>query len=378
MFSDFRIFMTGIALVESGHARELYQFRAQQIAQEALYPQTRQAGLLPFNHLAFELLIYWPLAYLPYHKAIAIWALLNLAIVFLIGRLLAPYTRRLTKRTGVPTALFLLAFYPVIYVLGEGQDSLIFLLLVVLSLRSMDTGRPFVAGLLLGLACFKLHLALLLGFFIFLLGKKWKGVAGFASGGVLATGISVLVVGPGLFRDYLAMLRKQEVMTPWGFTPWYMPNFRGFFRWTLGHYLDPGQILPVIVMASVIVGIVTSWLIVRKRVPEESRLLYSVATLTTILISYHLHVQDLAMATLPILVLVDWSLQDSTAKSKFLPFWIGALAISTGVLYLYRVAAEPIRILLFLTCYLAVPVFVLWMVALRTFCEARPPASRPS
>jgi len=375
MFADFRIFMTGIALVESGHGHELYQFPAQQIAQEALYPQTRMAGLLPFNHLAFELLVYWPLAFLPYHQAIAIWALLNLATVFVIGQLLRPYTRCIAEQTGVPIALFLLAFYPVIYGLGEGQDSLLFLLLIALSLRSMDKGYHFLAGVLLGLACFKLHLALLLGFFIFLLGRKWKAVAGFASGGALATGISVLIVGPGLFRDYFTMLRKQEVMTPWGFTPWYMPNFRGFFRWTLRHYLDPGQIVPVVFMASVIVGIVSAWLIVRKRVPEERSLLYSVSVLTTILISYHLHVQDLTMAVLPMLVLVDWSLRHPIAKSRFLPFWIGALAISIAVLYLYRIAAEPFWILLFLTCYLALPVFVLWIVALRTFCEARSLAS---
>lgn len=371
VYSDFRIFMTGIALVQAGHGSELYQFRAQDIAQRALYPATRLSGLLPFNHLAFELLLYWPLAFLPYHIAIAVWAVLNLGVIWLIAWLLNPYTRAISDLTGIPIWLFLLAFYPVVYVLGEGQDSLIFLLLILLSLRAMDADREFLAGVLLALGCFKLHLALLLGLFILVLGRKWKGLAGFAMGGAAALGVSLLMVGPNLFRDYLNMLRKQEVMTPWGFFPWYMPNFRGFFRWTLGHQLEPGQILPVVFMTSVIVAIVAGWLIVRRRIAGNSGLLYSASVLTTILISYHLHVQDLSMAALPMLVVTDWAIRHRITQSKLLPAWITALAISIAVLYLYRIAAEPFWLLLFLTCYLAAPVFLLWIVAFRALCESR-------
>jgi len=371
VFADFRIFMTGVALMESGHGHELYQFGAQQFVQQALYPDTKVGGLLPFNHLAFELLLYWPLAFLPYHVAILVWALVNVAVVALISWLLKPYTLAITELTGIPVWLFLLAFYPVIYVLGEGQDSLIFLLLVVLSLRAMDSGYQFLAGTLLALGCFKLHLALLLGFFILVLGRKWKGVAGFAAGGAVASGISLLMVGPNLFSDYLSMLRKQEVMTPWGFLPWYMPNLRGFFRWTLGHLLDPGRIVPVVFMTSAIVAIVAGWLIVRRRIDGNCGLLYSVSILTTILISYHLHVQDLSMATVPMLLVIDWSIRNRITQSKLLPVWVTALAASIGVLYLYRIAAEPFWILLFLTCYLAVPVFILWIVAFRALCESR-------
>jgi hypothetical protein len=166
------------------------------------------------------------------------------------------------------------------------------------------------------------------------------------------------------------MLREQEVMTPWGFFPFFMPNIRGFFRWTLRTWLEPGQILPVIFMASVIVGIFAAWLIVRARV-RDSALLYSVAVLTTVLISYHLHVQDLSMAILPILLIVDWTLRHRITQSKFLKVWTDLLALSLVVLYGYRLAAEPFMILLFRTCYLAVPVFLLWIVGFRVFCEDR-------
>ena len=371
VYSDFRIFMTGIAIVKSGHAHELYQFSVQQIMQQKLFPGTRVAGLLPFNHLAYELLLYWPLFHLPYQAGIAVWALINLLVIVLIASLLAPYTRTITDWTGIPIAIYLLAFYPVIYVLGEGQDSLIFLLLIVASLRCMDREQLFFAGVLLALGCFKLHLALLMAFFVLLLPRKWKGVAGFAVGSAAMVGLSVLIVGPNLFSDYTSMLRNQETMTPWGFNPRYMPNLRGLCVWLFARWLDPGQLLPVVFMASVLVTVIASWLVIRAKIPRNSGLLYSVAVLTTVLISYHLHVQDLAMAILPMLLVVDWALRHQITSSRYLPVWMIALTVSIAGLYLYRIAAEPFLILLFRSCCLALPTLLLWIVGFRGFCESR-------
>ena len=383
--TDLRIFMTGIDMVASGQGRQLYHFDAQQKAQFQLYPETRTSGLLPFNHLAYELLFYWPVSKLPYRTALLVWALANVAILFLIARLLAPYSRALTEATGTPLAIYLLAFYPVMYVFGEGQDSLIFMLLVVLSLRSMDGGRTFLAGFLLALACFKFHLALLIAFFVLLLRGKWqfRGLAGFASGAALVGGISLALVGPTILHDYPAMLRQQDVMTPWGFIPWFMPNLRGLLQWALAPQLDAGTILPVVFMTSAVVGVVAIWQTLRNSTrnkkeehaknitrnvnTNDESMAYAAAILTTILISYHLHMQDLTMALLPIVVLADravrmWQECRTTQKPNL---WIALLALTIATLYLYRIAAEPFPILLMRGCLLAVPVFVLWVVALR-------------
>lgn len=370
-YSDFRIFMTGIAIVKSGNAHDLYNFETQRIEQIKLYPATRMQGLLPFNHLAFELLIYWPFSYFHYQTAILLWAAINVAVVFLIGWLLKPYTRTISERTGIPIALYLVAFYPVIYVLGEGQDSLIFLLLLVLSLRAMDSKIPFLAGMLLALGCFKLHLALLMGFFVLFAGRKWKGVMGFVVGGAVAGIVSLLMVGPHLFPDYLNMMRMQEMVTPWGFIPWFMPNLRGFFRWTLRAYLDPGQMLPVVFMTSAIVAVIAAWFVIRRQVRGGAGLLYSVAILTTVLISYHLHMQDLSMAVLPMLVVVDRAWQNPIAQSNRLRGWLICLAISVCGLYYYRLVAEVFPTLLYHSCFAAVPVFFFWVAALQVFSKSQ-------
>ncbi len=377
MFADLRIFMTGIDMVRSGQRHELYRFEAQQRAQVRLYPETRTNGLLPFNHLAFELVFYWPVSGLSYRMAFLAWALANLCVVLLIAWLIAPIVPALSQATGIPLALYLLAFYPVIFVCAQGQDSLIFLLLLVLSMRSMNSGRTFLAGFLLALACFKVHLVLAIAFFVLCLPWKWRGLAGFVSGGVVAGGISWAIVGSAIVHDYPAMLRNQDAMTPWGFIPWYMPNLRGILQWGLAPWLDIGTILFLIFMSSAVVGVVATWLVLRGRTKQDESLIYSVAILTTILISYHLHIQDLAMAALPMLVLAERALREwperETAvheleRAQPSTLWTAALAVTIGALYLYRIAGEAFPILAVRGCLLAAPVFALWVIALRFWC----------
>ena len=377
MFADLRIFTTGMEMVRSGQRHQLYNYDAQQRAQVGLYPETRTDGLLPFNHPAFELLYYWPISGLSYRTAFLVWAFANLGLVFLIAWLLALMLPTLRQATGIPLALFLLAFYPTIYVCGEGQDSILFMLLLVLSLCSMKGGRAFLAGFLLALACFKFHFVLLIAFFVLCLRGKWRGLAGFVSGGALVGGISLAIVGRAMIHDYPAMLRTQNEMTPWGFTPWFMPNLRGILEWGLGPWLDIGLIRPVIFMGSAIVGVVAAWLVLRNRVQKDEGLIYSVAILTTILVSYHLHMQDLTMVLLPMLVLAeramrDWSLRGADGRemegARASTAWTVVLAITIGALYLYRIAREPFPYLVFHGCLLAAPIFALWVVGLRFLC----------
>jgi hypothetical protein len=373
--TDLRIFMTGIDMVKSGEGRQLYRFDAQRKAQTRLYPETQGSGLLPFNHPAYELLFYWPLSGLSYRMALVVWAVANIGLLFLIAWLLAPYSRALTRAAGLPLALYLLAFYPVMYVLGEGQDSLIFALLAVLSLRSMDGGQTFLAGFLLALACFKFHLALLIAFFVLILRGRWRGVAGFVSGGALVGGISMALVGPAIFHDYPAMLQRQEVVTPWGFIPWFMPNLRGLLQWVLAQWLDAGTIFLAVFLSSAVVGVLATWLVLRNRKEKDESMVYAVAILTTILISYHMHMQDLSMAILPMVILCERALvmhpQRGAGGDAVSNAWFGVLAVTIALLYLYRIAGEGFLIVLMRGCLLAVPIFVLWLVAVRWWGTAQ-------
>lgn len=367
--TDLRIFMTGVEMVRSGQGRELYRFHAQEAVQNRLYPETRTAGLLPFNHFAYELLFYWPLSWLPYRAALMAWAGVNLGIAFLLANLLRPQTEALRRLTGLPLPLVLLAFYPLVYVLGEGQDSLLFLLFVVLSLRWANTGRLFLAGFVLALALFKFHLVLLVGFLVFLVRRQWKAVVGLAAGGLLVASLSLALVGPNLLVDYPAMLRGQETMTPWGFIPWFMPNLRGLLQWSLSEWMDIGSILPVIFLTSAVVGVIGTWIIVRRRPGHDATWAYALAITTTLLVSYHLHMQDLSLAILPVLLLSERAVRGGMSRA-----WTIALAVAVCGLFGYRLLAEPFQILLVRGCLLAIPLLALWLVAGRAFWLGDVPA----
>lgn len=371
--SDLRIFMTGVEMMRSGDGHRLYQFDAQQAVQNRLYPQTKVAGLLPFNHLAYELLMYWPLAGFSYRTALMVWAAINLGVLLLVAGLLRPYTRRLHETTGVPLELWLLAFFPVLYVLGEGQDSLISLLIVVLSLRFLDRGRVFLAGFVLALALFKFHLCLLIAFFVFLLPQKWRAVMGFVTAAALATGVSRLMVGPGFAADYQSMLRNQGTMTPWGFIPWFMPNLRGFLEWSLSPRLDLGSILPLVLLLSLAVGGTVTWLLLKKGAEKSGAELFTVAVTTTTLVSYHMHMQDLTLAVLPMLLILDRALRSGLSKP-----WTGVLALAAGGFYAYRVGGEPFPILLVRGCVLAVPLLLLWLAGLSMTSDNVPGEPAPA
>ena len=355
--SDLKIFLTGLEVIRSGERLHFYNFDVHREVQTRLYPETRQTGYLAFNHLAYELLLYWPLTWFAFATAQKLWGLLNLGLVFLIAWLLKPLTRDLWESFRTPLPLWLLAFYPVPMVLGQGQDSLIFLTFVLLSLRFAESERDYAAGFLLGLVLFKVHLALGIGFFVFVLPRKWRAIAGFASSAVLVTGISRLMVGPRFVGDYLNILRQQEAMTPWGFIPRFMPNLRGLLQWGLAQWLDIGSTLPLILLLSLLV-VAGTWVALRVRRDVTPGELYSTGILATLLVSYHMHMQDLSLAILPMFVLLDAGAGGKLAEKWT---WVGILSIAA--LYFYGAATWPFPTLAVRGALLALPVLLLWFVA---------------
>jgi len=355
MASDFRIFMTGANMLRDGQGKELYNFAAQQAVQTRLYPETRGSGLLPFNHLPYELSLYLPFSYLPYPMALVAWQVLNVAVVLAISRLLRPYTAALRQASGVPVALWLFAFYPVTYVLAEGQDSLLFLLLLVVSLRCLDANRAFMAGFFLALACFKFHLALAIAGFAFVLTRRWLASAGFCAGAFLVFIISAAMTSFDFARGYSAMLRQQEMMTPWGFIPRFMPNLRGLMQWSLSRKFDVGIIFIIVVAVSVLLSLGTAWLVLRTS-ELRTELAYSLATLTTVLVSYHFHLQDLAIASLPMMLLLNFM-----CWKTFPSFWKAPLTIGLVLLFCFPLLTLLFPVLFITGCLLTVPLLLLWI-----------------
>jgi len=364
--TDLRIFLTSVELMRIGHGQDLYHFEAQKALQYRLFPESQDAGYLSYNHLAYELLAYWPLARLPYHAALMTWGAINVGFLILIAWLMRPFTTALRAYTGIAILFWMVAFYPVLYVLGEGQDSVMSLVLIALSLWLMEREREYLAGFVLGLTLFKIHLALGIAFFVFLVPRKWRGLAGFATSSLLVTGISVGMVGRGFLSDYLRLIRQQESTTPWGFIPWFMPNFRGILEWTLIRWWDLGTILLVLFLVSLLVVGIT-WVMLRVRDTTSPLVLYSVAIPATLLVSYHLHVHDLSLAILPMLTLLN-----ACVRRELSLGWARVLIISIGAFYLFGAAAGVVHYLVFHAVLFIFPLVLLWLVAIGSSVSGRP------
>jgi len=87
---DFRQLYTAGYMLRSGHAHELYYLPAEKVFQDTLI--SREQIALPFNHLAYDALLFAPLSLMPYRAAYFTFLVINVALSAMSFQLLAPTT----------------------------------------------------------------------------------------------------------------------------------------------------------------------------------------------------------------------------------------------------------------------------------------------
>ena len=88
---DFKMFYTAAVALRSGHKADLYSPELHRSMQSALLPALPVADVKVFTHPPYELLVFLPLSFLPYQKAIYLWAAITLLFALVSGRLLGNY-----------------------------------------------------------------------------------------------------------------------------------------------------------------------------------------------------------------------------------------------------------------------------------------------
>ncbi len=194
------------------------------------------------------------------------------------------------------------AFFPVIMALLQGQDSILLLFLYGLVFCALETERPFVAGLCLGLALFKFQLVLPF-VLVLLVTRQWRAIAGFV---VTAFGlllVSAAVVGWGGVMAYPGfVLRLSRSGAPAGIYPRDMPNLRGLVAGALHLSGLPAAVL-IIALSVALVTLAAYWW--RVQPGRQFVLGFSLCLTVTTMVSYHLLVHDLSLLILPILLLAE-------------------------------------------------------------------------
>jgi hypothetical protein len=202
---DFLNFFTGGSFARDGQFQQLYDLDAQKLRQHEIQP-----GNLVFTWFMrppFGALLFAPFAWMPYDTAFRVFLgsqYLGLAVFVLWA----------FRRFG-QQALLWCAISPVaMFAIGEGQDSVVLLLLALGAFLMLERGREFASGVLVGLMLIKFHLFLLLPVAM-LVQRRWRMLAGYAVAAALQGIVALIALGgvSGVL-GYLNFLRTMQKSDP--------------------------------------------------------------------------------------------------------------------------------------------------------------------
>src|SRR6266699_156342 len=155
--ADFREFYVVGTMLREGHRTEIYQrISTLTPASAVIAPGSNSPQ---FSHPAYESLLFVPLAFLPLHAAYLVWLGVQMALVLVVCRVLKPQLTQFSE-VGLPLLMAIVGFYPVLFAMFQGQDSLVVLLLLVCALNFVKRDALFLVGLIIGFGVFRFQLLL--------------------------------------------------------------------------------------------------------------------------------------------------------------------------------------------------------------------------
>jgi len=306
-YSDFAIFYTAGTILRQGLGQELYDPGTQFRVQRQFAPDVGiRQGPLPYNHPAFEALLYIRLSALPYFAAYLVWVAVSLGILFALPIVLGPYLPILRRAPPWLWWVGALAFFPVFIVLLQGQDSILLLLLFALAYVSLKRNADLTAGCWLALGLFRFHLVLPL-VLILALQRKGKAMVGFGLTASVLVVLSVALVGWKTTVSYPAYLWQLESHLAGGaIVPADMPNLRGLLDTFLGARVSPIAMSALFLLLAVTCVLFASAKWKLASASGTFDLAFSLAMVISVLVSYHAYAHDLSLLYLPVLLLANY------------------------------------------------------------------------
>jgi Glycosyltransferase family 87 len=242
-----------------------------------------------------------PMSLVSHRTAFWLWTALSLVLLLLSAHILENEFGDLRTAVGIPFGLLVLAFFPVIMIFLQGQDSPILLLLVTLAFCSFERKRDAICGALLGLGLFKFQFILPL-IAILAFRRRYRLIGSFLFTSVALLTVCIVMVGTSGLRLYWNLLARH--------TPemvWRMPNLRGAVE-SLG---GPPALTVVLSLCLVLgCGLMVSGM-------EAGE--FPLATACALLVSYHGHVYDEVLLVIPVLWTLNRAIRNEDSIWEFWP-----------------------------------------------------------
>ena len=336
-WNDFRAFYAAGYLVRT-QPRSLYDLGRQAAVQDALV--SHNGVLMPFYHPSYEAALFAPFSLLPFHTAYCLF--MALMVLCLVGSF---YAMRPLFSTRIPwlqarPGLLLVCFVPTVASIAWGQDSLLFLLLLCMTLRKSQRGDQTLAGCFLGLALFRFQLAIPLAILLTVYrGRRFAW-------GFLSTAAAVIVLSISITRRSGTVLLghllanasllhnqgayAQQLMKV---RPTFMANLTGLLYAMGTRFMAPHASFVVVLLAS---ACLLTWTVLSIRRKADEDTILAMALLCTVLLSYHFLPYDLGIL-LPVFALLPKRVPPlALAALYWLPLVL-FLALGGHALFLYSI-----------------------------------------
>jgi len=310
---DFKMFYAAAVALKAGHSADLYNPDYYLNFQSQLLPSLPLTEIRVYTHPPYELLVFWPLAYLPYTVACYGWIAITLLLAIVCARLLSGYAA-------------VLGLFPLLVALLQQQDSVLTLLILTGCWLALSKGRNDWAGFLLGLALFRFQFVLPLA--LILMFWKPRLLKGFALAAALVAALSFALVGSAGLRSYVNYMSSMAhassaAVNEHGYTvdPRTFPSLRGLAYEVAGggggQSASPAvkRILPAALGLLELLGLVFAWRFMRSDAPGEIK--FAFAVLGGLLLSPYLLMHDLVLLAIPFTLLPE-----GRARWALLPFYV--------------------------------------------------------
>jgi len=289
---DFRGYYAAGQIVRTGDGQHLYNYETQRIAQ-GMSPNL-DISKMRFVAPPFTALVFAPFSKLPFIPAYVAFLIFNLVAAGLALFLIRPSAPTLFAHATAASAVLFLSFFPLGIALGQGQLSVLLLLLYCAAHLAMQRNSPFFAGLLVSLALMKFQTALPVAL-LFLVWRKWRFMGGFALGAFVLFLISLATVGVthvGQIHAFStnALTAVRSGPRP-GLDPSSMTNLYGLACFLLTKTWAN--------IATIVASVVLLAWAARK--PASMPF----AVLVALCVSVHLYLHDLTLLLMPLIIMLD-------------------------------------------------------------------------
>jgi hypothetical protein len=330
-FQDFTIYYMAGLLVRSGHASDLYNLATQYRTQLTFAHVPIRQGPLPYNHPAFEALLFVPFTLLGYFPAYILWTALNLIMLAASVVLLRRQFSQLAAVSPLVLGLGATAFFPVALGIFQGQDVMLLELLFVLAIISLDRGNDAAAGAFLAAGLFLPHI---IGPVAVLFAARSRRIlVGFIPVAAVLAAISIVLTGWRKPLEYVQFVLHVEKSGATSYGPRVVPNLRGLIA-DLPGFSGAGRWVTLFVLVSSAVIFLIA--LVRIRNGRDSTLFVaSLAAVTAILVSYHALSYDLTLLLPLVLFLLARVVAGETMSARKMNFGITNIDRLTMLLLIF-------------------------------------------